>query len=134
MQRPVTVVVVDGNSGTRGGVIRRLRQIPGISVVGEAGDPGEALAMVGDRQPEVVLIDLRRLASDGAEFLGRLARAAPGTEVVVLTAYLTERERADLARAGARAILLKEIDFEALVRTIRKVTARAVARGRRAEA
>lgn len=128
------MAVVDGNSRTRGELVRRLGQMPGISVVGEAGDPREALTVVTDRRPDVVVMDLRRIAPDGAEFLGRLAAAAPQAGIVVLTAYLTEGERADLLRAGARAILLKEIDSGALVRTIRMIAARPVAEGRRSEA
>lgn len=134
MEPSVTVVVVDGNPGTRQELVRRLAQVSGISVVGEAREPGEALTVVGDRQPDVVLTDLRRIAPDGAEFLGRLTRAAPRARIVILTAYLTERERADLTRAGARAILLKEIDSATLVRTVRTVAARVAAEEGRSEA
>ncbi|MBI4561480.1 MAG: response regulator transcription factor [Candidatus Rokubacteria bacterium] len=130
----MTVAVVDGNPGTRRGVVRWLGQTPGISVVGEAGDAGEAVRVVGDRHPEVVVIDLRRIASDGMEFLNRLAVAAPESRILLLTAYLTEQERADLTRAGARAILLKEIDSGALVRAIRAVARGAATRERRLEA
>lgn len=134
MQRSVTVAIVDGNRGTRQGLSRRLGQMPEISVVGEAGEPGEAMRLVSDRRPDVVVLDLRRLAPDGAEFLGRLAKAAAPARIVVLTAYLTEPEEAELMRAGARAILLKEIDSEALARTIRMVALQEMAGERRPEA
>ena len=124
MERSLAVAVIDANPGARLGLIRRLGQIPGISVVGYAGDSGEALAVVSDRQPDVVVMDLRRLVPDGAEFLARLANAAPQTGVVVLTAYVTARERADLTRAGAQAILLKEIDSDTLIRAIRAAATR----------
>ncbi len=129
MERSLSVVVIDGNPGARLGLVRRLGQMPGISVVGDAGDSGEALAVVGDRQPDVVVMDLRRLVPDGAEFLARLTIAAPHTGVVVLTAYVTARERADLTRAGAQAILLKEIDSDTLIRAIRAAAARISLRG-----
>ncbi|MBI4594707.1 MAG: response regulator transcription factor [Candidatus Rokubacteria bacterium] len=134
MQRCVTVAVADGNRGTRQGLIRRLGRMPDISVVGEAGDPAEALRVVSDRRPDVVVLDLRRLAPDGTEFLGRLAEAAAPTRIVVLTAYVRDEERAELTRAGARAVLLKEIDSEALARTIRAVALQEAGGGRRAEA
>lgn len=123
MERSVTVAVLDGHPGTRQGLIRRLGQVPGISIVGEAGDPGEALRLVGDRRPDVIVMDVRRIDPNAAGFLGRIAAAAPEAGIVVLTAYLTEREQSDLTRAGARAILLKEIDSGRLVRTIRAVAA-----------
>jgi two-component system nitrate/nitrite response regulator NarL len=131
MERSVMVAVVDGNTGARGVLVRRLKQVPGISVVGEAGDAGEALRVVGSCRPEVVLLDFRRIAPNGAELLDRLATLAPQAGVVIITAYLTERERTDLMRAGARAILLKEIDSERLVGTIRTVAARGGALERR---
>ena len=115
-------------------MIRRLEQVRGISVVGEARDASEALAVVSDRRPDVVVTDLRRIASNGTEFLGQLGRAAPQARIVVLTTYLAEGERADLSRAGARAILLKEIDSGTLVRTIRRVGTRAGTGGRRSGA
>lgn len=123
MERSVTVAVIDGNPGTRQGVIRQLQQMPGISVVGEAGEPGEALRVVCDRQPDVVVMDVRRIDPNAAEFVGRMAAAVPQSGIVILTAYLTEGERFDLMRAGARAILLKEIDSGRLIRTIRAVAA-----------
>ncbi len=123
MERSVTVAVVDGNPGTRQGLTRRLRQMSGISVVGEAGEPGEALRVVCERKPDVVVTDLRRIDRNGAEFVARMAAAVPQSGIVILTAYVTERERSELMRAGARAILLKEIDSERLIRTIQTVAA-----------
>lgn len=134
MERPVTVAVLDGNPGTRRGLIRTLQQTPGITVVGEGGDQEEAVRVVGDRHPDVVVADVPRLASDAEAFLRRLAQAAPGAGIVVLTAYLTEQERSDLAEAGARALLLKEIDSGALARTIEAVAGRRAAGERRSEA
>lgn len=103
-------------------------------MVGEARDASEALRVVTDRRPDIVVLDLRRIASNGTEFLDQLGRAAPRARIVVLTTYLAEGERADLLRAGAGAVLLKEIDSGTLVRTIRKVAARARAGGRRLRA
>jgi DNA-binding NarL/FixJ family response regulator len=134
MELSVTVAVVAGNPGARQALIGRLRQMPGISVVGEAGSPDEALRAVRNGRPDVVVIDLRRVDPNAAEFLSRMVAAAPQTGIVILTAYLTEAERADLMRSGARAILLKEIDSGTLVRTIRTVAAQLMAGERRSEA
>ncbi len=134
MERSVTVAVLDGNPGTRRGLIRTLEQMPRLSVVGEGGDEDEALRVVGDVRPDVVVADAPRLAVDGVAFLGRLTRAAPGARIVVLTAFVTEQERRDLVQAGARAVLLKEIDSGALARTIEWVAGRNLGDERRAEA
>ena len=134
MERPVTVVIVDGNPGTRAGLARRLMQVPGISVVAEGRDEEEAVRVVGERRPDVVVADVPRMAPDAAAFLGRIAQAAPEAGIVVLTAYLTARARSDLMRAGARALLLKEIDSGALTRAIETVAGRRLGEERRTEA
>ncbi|MBI2998010.1 MAG: response regulator transcription factor [Deltaproteobacteria bacterium] len=123
MQRGITVAVIDSNSGAREGLIRRLQQIPGITVLGEAADPEEAIRVVSEQRPDVVLVDVRGIDRDGAEFLSQMAAAVPKAKIVVLTAYVTEQERSVLMRAGAQAILLKEIGSDRLVQTMRTVAA-----------
>lgn len=127
------MVVIDGNHATREGLVRRLQEAPGISVVGEASESAEGLKVVYDKQPQVVVIDLWRFDHNGAEFLGKISAAVPRLGIVILTAYLTERERSDLIRAGAQAILFKEIDSERLVRTIRSVAAQVIDDKRRSK-
>lgn len=123
MERSITVAVIDSNSGTRQGLIRRLRQMHGITVLGEAADPEEALRVVSEQRPDVVLMDVRWIDRDGAEFLSQMAAAVPKARIVVLTAYVTEQERSQLMRAGAQAILLKEIGSDRLVHTMRTLAA-----------
>ncbi len=124
MERFISVAVIDAHPGTRQWLIRRLQQAPGITVVGEAAEPDEALKIVRNQQPHVVVMDVRRIDRNAAEFVDRMAVAVPQLGIVILTAYVTEQERSELMRAGARAILLKEIDSERLVRTIQTVAAR----------
>ncbi|OGQ75069.1 MAG: hypothetical protein A3G40_03500 [Deltaproteobacteria bacterium RIFCSPLOWO2_12_FULL_57_22] len=123
MKRSITVAVIDSNSGTRQGLVRRLQQMPGITVLGEAADPEEALRVAFEQRPDVVLTDVRWIDRDGAEFLSQMAAAVPKAKIVVLTAYVTEQERSELMRAGAQAILLKEIGSDRLVQTMRTLAA-----------
>ena len=96
-------------------------------MVGEASEPDEALKIVRNQRPHVVVMDVRRIDRNAAEFVDRMAVTVPQSGIVILTAYVTERERSELMRAGARAILLKEIDSERLVRTIQTVAAQLTA-------
>ncbi len=100
-----------------------MGQVPGIAVIGEAADRDEALAVLADRRPEVVVLDPRHIAPDGVAYLRRLASAAPEASVVILTTFITDQERRELRWAGAREILLKEIGSDALVRAIRRAAA-----------
>ena len=123
MERSVSVIVGDANDGTRRGLCRRLGQEPGLAVIGEATEAVEALGMVADGQPDVVVLDPRGMGT-GAGLVELMRAAAPDAGIVVLTAYVTEGERSALTRAGAHALVVKEIDSESLVRTIRTVAAR----------
>ena len=131
MEGTITVIVVDANDGTRRGLVRRLRQEPDLAVSGEATEAVEALGMVADGQPDVVVLDPRGIGGAGAELVERMRAAAPDAGIVVLTAYVTGVERSELTRAGAHAVVVKEIDSESLVRTIRTVAARPGAGARR---
>jgi DNA-binding NarL/FixJ family response regulator len=123
VDQAITVAVIDGNPRTRQELVRRLGQVPGIALIGETADRDEALALVADRRPEVVVLDPRHIAPDGVAYLRRLARAAPEAGVVILTTFITGQERRELRWAGAREILLKEIGSDALVRAIRRAAA-----------
>ncbi len=123
MVASVSVIVVDANDGTRRGLCRRLGQEPGVAVIGEATEAVEALGMVADGQPDVVVLDPRGMGSAGAELVGRMRAAAPDAGIVVLTAYVSEEERSELTSAGVGAVVVKEIDSESLVRAIRTVAA-----------
>lgn len=125
------MAVVDGNAAVRQELGRQLRQAPGLVVVGDTGECGDAIRMLDSRRPEVLVIDPRRMACEATELLSRMAAAAPGVGIVVLTAYFTEHERTALLEAGAQVVVTKEIGSETLVRTIRTVAARARSRERR---
>ena len=130
MAASVSVIVVDPNDGTRRGLCRRLGQEPGLAVIGEAPETAQALGMVADGHPDVVVLDPRGTGG-GAGLVERMRAAAPHAGIVVLTAYVTGEERSELTRAGAHAVLVKEIDSESLIRAIRTVAARPEAGARR---
>ncbi|MEK7386872.1 MAG: response regulator, partial [candidate division NC10 bacterium] len=90
------MIVVDANDGTRRGLCRRLGREPGVAVIGEATEAAEALGMVADGQPDVVVLDPRAIGGAGAELVERMRAVAPDAGIVVLTAYVTEEERSEL--------------------------------------
>jgi DNA-binding NarL/FixJ family response regulator len=110
----VRIVVVDDHPLTRDALASLLAQ-GGFDVVGEAGDGADAVALVGELQPELVLLDLSMPGLDGLAALPRLRAAAPGCEVVVLTASGTEENLLGAIRAGAAGYLLKSEPPERIV-------------------
>jgi DNA-binding NarL/FixJ family response regulator len=107
-QDTTRVLVVDDQRVVREGLLLLLGLIDGLEVVGAAADGQEALVMVEDTDPDVVLMDLDMPRVDGIEATRRLTELRPHLPVVVLTTY-TDDERVFAAlRAGARGYLTKD--------------------------
>lgn len=113
----VRVLVVDDQALVRQG-IRSLLELGGITVVAEAGDGAEALALLekgtGDQVPQVVLLDLRMPRYDGLWLLKKLQQAGNEIPVLVLTTFDDDTLVLDALRAGARGYLLKDVTVEQL--------------------
>jgi DNA-binding NarL/FixJ family response regulator len=122
VDRTLRLAVVDADAETRAGLARYLGGVAGLSVVALTGDVAEALRVVADQRPDVVVMDPRGL-HDGATLVSRLAAFTAVPRVVVLTTVLTAEARAALLAAGVRTVLLKHIDGAALVGAIRGAAA-----------
>jgi DNA-binding NarL/FixJ family response regulator len=117
---PERILVVDDHPLTRDALGSLLAQ-GGFDVVGEAGDGIEALELAAALQPDLVLLDLSMPGLDGLGALPRLRAAAPGCEVVVLTASGTEENLLAAIRGGAAGYLLKSEPPERIVAFLRGV-------------
>jgi DNA-binding NarL/FixJ family response regulator len=115
------VVIVDGHTLFRRGVRNILELEKDIEVVGEAGTGREALAVVEELTPDVVLMDLGLPAPNGIETTQRLKRELPHTGVIVLASNDDEDQLFDAIKAGAAAYVLKDIDPTDLIAIIRRV-------------
>ena len=103
---PTRILIVDDHPLTRD-ALASLLHAHGLEVVGVASDGEEAIGEAGRLQPDLVLLDLSMPGMDGLTALPRLRHAAPGCEVVVLTASGTEENLLAAIRAGAAGYLLK---------------------------
>jgi DNA-binding NarL/FixJ family response regulator len=113
----IRVLIVDDHGLFRTG-LRNLLEEQGIHVVGEAGDGAEALELVRELTPEVVLMDLNMPGMAGVEATQRIVRAAPLTRIVVLTISDDDTDVMDAILAGACGYLLKDSSIHDLVRGI----------------
>ena len=100
------ILVVDDHPLTREALAALLRS-RGFELVGLAADGEEAIAAAAATQPDLILLDLLMPGLDGLSALPRLREAAPGCEVVVLTASGTEENLLAAIRGGAAGYLLK---------------------------
>jgi DNA-binding NarL/FixJ family response regulator len=115
------VVVADDQTVVREGIVMLLGLLPGVEVVGAAGDGEEAVQLVAELAPDVVLMDLRMPRCDGVEATRRIRAEYPGTQVVVLTTFADDESLFPALRAGARGYLTKDAGGDEIVRAVHSV-------------
>jgi DNA-binding NarL/FixJ family response regulator len=120
-RRDARVVVADDQTVVREGIVMLLGLLPGIEVVGAAGDGDEAVALVARLAPDVVLMDLRMPRCDGVEATRRIRSEYPGTQVVILTTYADDESLFPALKAGARGYLTKDAGGDEIVRAVEDV-------------
>jgi DNA-binding NarL/FixJ family response regulator len=112
------VLVVDDQTVVRDGLVLLLGLLPGLEVVGSAGDGEEAVRLVGENKPDVVLMDLRMPRMDGVEATRRIKAEYPSVQIVVLTTYSDDESVFAALQAGARGYLTKDAGAEEIARAI----------------
>ncbi len=117
---PIRIVVIDDHTLFRRGIIALLSQERGFAVVGEAADGFDGIRTVLAQKPDVVLLDLNMPGISGLEALRAILKEAPDTRVVMLTVSEDADDLVGALRHGALGYLLKNIDSEFLVASIRR--------------
>jgi DNA-binding NarL/FixJ family response regulator len=115
------VVLADDQALIRAGLRALVDAQPDLEVVGEAGDGDEAVRVVADTVPDVVLMDIRMPGTDGLEATRRIAgddRLAD-VHVVILTTFELDEYVFEALRAGASGFLVKDTEPEDLLRAVR---------------
>ena len=122
---PLRVVVADDQALVRAGFCGIVAATPGLTVVGEAGTGGEAVAVTRQTRPDVVLMDVRMPAGDGIEATRQITGAPDtrGTRVLILTTFDLDEYVYAALHAGASGFLLKSTQPSELVNAIRVVAA-----------
>jgi DNA-binding NarL/FixJ family response regulator len=117
-----SVALVDDQALVRDG-LRLILELAGIDVVGEAADGEEGVRLVRDRQPDVVLMDIRMPRMDGIEATRQLVAAGSPTRILVLTTFDGEEHAYAALRAGASGYLLKDVGGDRLVAAVEAAAA-----------
>jgi len=112
------VLLVDDHDLFRSG-LRSLLEEQGLQVVGEADNGREALRLVGELAPDVVVMDLKMPGLTGVETTRQVTSIAPRTRVVVLTISADDDDVMDAVVAGACGYLLKDSSIDTLIAGIR---------------
>ncbi|HEU4543952.1 MAG TPA: response regulator transcription factor [Jiangellaceae bacterium] len=118
-QAPIRVVLVDDHAMFRTGVRAELRD--SVEVVGEAADAQEAVAVVLETQPDVVLLDVHLPGGGGVEVLRQVHPKAPDVRFLALSVSDAAEDVIGTIRAGARGYVTKSITGRDLVAAIKRV-------------
>jgi DNA-binding NarL/FixJ family response regulator len=120
-EKNIRVLLVDDQTLVRQGVRSLLALAEGIEVVAEASDGKQAVDMIPQIQPDVVLMDMRMPVMSGLEALQALARTNSLPPTIILTTFDDDQLVLAGLKAGAKGYLLKDVSLEQLVGAINTV-------------
>jgi DNA-binding NarL/FixJ family response regulator len=117
----IRILIADDHRVVREGLTYLLNAEPDLLVVGWASNGLEAIGLVSECNPDVVLMDLQMPFLDGVEAIGRLKAANNEIKIIILTTFDTDEYIVEGLRAGARGYFLKDVPKEELYEAIRQV-------------
>jgi DNA-binding NarL/FixJ family response regulator len=117
------VIICDDQAIVRDGLAMLLKLEPDIDIIGIAEDGAEAVEMVADKKPDLILMDLKMPIMNGVEATRQIAAKYPEVKVLVLTTYADDEWVFDAIQAGASGYLLKDMPREELIKAVRGTVA-----------
>ncbi|MBI9044664.1 MAG: response regulator transcription factor [Anaerolineaceae bacterium] len=117
---PVTVIIVDDHDLVRKGARGYLEVQPDIDVVAEAESGKEAILLVKEHAPDVVIMDLIMPEMDGVETTRKIKQISPRSQIIILTSYHQDEHIFPALQAGATSYLLKDVKASELVDAIHR--------------
>ncbi|MDO8767991.1 MAG: response regulator [Burkholderiaceae bacterium] len=112
------VMLVDDHALCRSGLTELLEHRGGMTVVGATGNPAEVVPMLREHQPDLMMLDLRLVTTDGLSLLRLIRAEGCETPVVILTMSDSEDDMSAALRAGVRGYLLKDMEPEEVIDAI----------------
>ncbi len=119
--KQLRILLVDDHHVVRLGLRSLLEGEPDLAVVGEAGNASEALQMVRQLQPDIVLMDIRLPDKNGIEACREIKQQYPRIHVLMLTSYADDDMVTEAIVAGATGYVLKQLSTDELLKAVRTV-------------
>jgi two-component system, NarL family, response regulator len=120
---PIRILVADDHPVVQAGLTSMLNSNDGIEVVGSASSGTEALKILEQKRPDILLLDLRMPGMNGIETLTAMQKMNTTTRAIVLTSFETDENIYRAVRAGAQGYLLKDAPQEQMLEAIVSVHA-----------
>jgi DNA-binding NarL/FixJ family response regulator len=124
MRKPIRLLLADDHNVLRQGMAQVLDMQPDIEIVAQADNGDEAVRLVAQHRPDIVLMDINMPGVDGVAAARQITSDFPDIGVIILTMYRRDDYVFEAIKAGANGYLLKEVELDELLEAIR-----AVARG-----
>lgn len=122
-RQPIRVALVDDHELVRDGLRALLTAMPQLEVVGEASSGAEALILVGQLRPDLLLVDIGMKDMTGLQLTEILCRQYPGMQILILSMYDHAEYVTSSIRAGARGYVLKDAASREIVAAIDAIAA-----------
>ncbi|WP_441246934.1 response regulator [Kitasatospora sp. McL0602] len=119
----IRVVLADDQELVRTGLKMVVADLPDLEIVGEAGTGAEAVRLVGEARPDIVLMDIRMPGMDGIEATRVITATAAPPRVLMLTTFDDDDSVYESLRAGASGFLVKDMAVVDIIAAIRVVAA-----------
>ncbi|SFE92499.1 response regulator [Alteribacillus iranensis] len=121
MEKHIRLILIDDHQLFREGVKRILDMEPNFEVVAEGDDGEDALRLVEENEPDVVLMDINMPGTNGVEATRNLIEKFPEVKILILSIHDDESYVTHVLKTGASGYLLKEMDADALIEAVKVV-------------
>ena len=117
----IRIVLADDHDLVRSSLKASLKRFPDFAIIGEARDGQQALDLVGELKPDILICDIRMPGIDGIKVAFEIKKSSPGTRMLMLSAYGDDEYVAELIKAGVSGYMLKTSELGQVVEAIRVI-------------
>ena len=121
LNNTISIVLADDHALVRDGIRALLEEESNLKVIGEVSNGNEAITMVKEKQPDILIIDIRMPEMGGIEAVEKLNSKKTNTKCIILSMHDSEEYILKSVKAGANGYLLKDTDKNEFIKAIRTV-------------
>jgi DNA-binding NarL/FixJ family response regulator len=114
----IQIVIVDDSNLVRERLIKMLDAVPGIEIAGEAANSQDALKVIQDKKPHIVIIDIKIPGESGIEVLKKIKKANRAVIAIIITNYPFNQYKANCFENGADYFFDKSNEYGNIIETI----------------